>query len=77
MPTRSVHYHRPPAAPEATINLVGGLPKDQALGLRLIAFARAAAAMHMAESAMLSADRIETVSLAGTQAADLVREMRP
>jgi len=31
-------------------SLIDSLPRDQALGLRLIALARAAAAMHMAET---------------------------
>lgn len=38
------------AVPAADL-LTRDLPRDQALGLRLIAMARAAAAMHMAETA--------------------------
>lgn len=48
-----------------------GVPADQALGLRLMALARSAAAVHMAETA-----RCATPSLHRSQAAELVSEVR-
>lgn len=47
----------PPAASTLTLDL----PRDQALGLRLIAIARAAAAMHMTESALMQHAPVRTV----------------
>jgi hypothetical protein len=56
-----------PAADLVAARLVGHLPADQALGLRLIAMARAAAAVHLAASA--------TPDLRSSQAASLIRTM--
>jgi len=57
---------RADSAAEIAGRLVGQLPADQALGLRLIALARAAAAVHMAS--------IGTPDLRRSQAAALLRE---
>lgn len=43
---------RADSAADVADKLVGHLPADQALGLRLVALARAAAAVHMASNAM-------------------------
>ena len=55
------------AVEAAATVLTSRLPADQALGLRLLALARAAAAVHMAEGAL--------PMLAGSQAAGLIREV--
>lgn len=43
-----------PSSSNALSSLIAGLPRDQALGLRLIGLARAAAACHMAEAILPS-----------------------
>lgn len=50
LPTHLPHLPTDVALPAADM-LTRDLPRDQALGLRLIAMARAAAAMHMTEAA--------------------------
>ena len=57
---------RADSAADVAGKLVAHLPTDQALGLRLIALARAAAAVHMASNAM--------PDLRHSQAAGLIRE---
>ena len=76
MPTRSVPFARTQVPTLAAESLVGGLPRDQALGLRLIALARTAAAMHMSELAAGQPPSPEAAALSATQAAGLAREVR-
>ncbi|MCC6322806.1 MAG: hypothetical protein IT438_15385 [Phycisphaerales bacterium] len=59
-----------PDLTRALASLASKFPADQALGLRLLAVARAAAAMHMA-------DGFRRTPLASTQAAGLLRETAP
>lgn len=59
-------HDRAVSATDIVGRLAAGLPADQALGLRLIALARAAAAVHMAASA--------APDLRRSQAAGLIRE---
>lgn len=63
----TAEFHIEPRGAQA---LVRHVPRDQALGLRLVALAEAAAAMHMGEVAM------SRVDLGTSQAARLVREAK-
>lgn len=60
-----------PVGMESARAATAGIPADQALGLRLIAMARAAAAQHMAEVA-----RLPEHALVRSQAAGLLSEVR-
>lgn len=55
--------------PRGARALTHDLPRDQALGLRLVALAQAAASLHMSEAA-------KSVDLESSQAARLIREAR-
>lgn len=71
MPTLSPTTQSTQTAADAARSLVAGQPHDQALGLRLIALAQAAAGVHMAQTIQ------STMSdLGSSQAARLVREAR-
>ena len=56
----------------AAERLIRELPRDQALGLRLIALARAAAAVHMSEMAAGTAGFGDRAPLNGSQARGLL-----
>lgn len=76
MPNRPASF-RALATPEdlagdAAAGLVAHMPRDQALGLRLIALARAAAAAHMAEAVYPYAD---APPIGTTQAARLAARL--
>ena len=77
VPTCSVNSPCPDSANEAALTLVRGIPKDQALGLRLIAFARAAAAIHVADSTSPARLESDPAQFSRTQAASLARQVRP
>lgn len=70
---------------EAAAAVTRDLPRDQALGLRLLALARAAAGVHMAAAAVgdggaglaaCAQERPEWAQVVRTQAAGLVRGAR-